>query len=107
MRAVAAGCSGGRRGAAGSGAPALARHCAVPVRRGWETGAGERHGHNQKCRVTKTILLSGVVGRELARRAGEGLNGTRQRADMADMVHGTWYMVQGRQRSAKNTHSGA
>ena len=61
VRAVAAGCSGGRRGAAGSGAPALARHCAVPVRRGWETGAGERHGHNQKCRVTKTILLSGVV----------------------------------------------
>ena len=59
--AGAAGCSGGRRGAAGSGAPALARHCAVPVRRGWETGAGERHGHNQKCRVTKTILLSGVV----------------------------------------------
>ena len=43
MKAVAAGCSGGRRGAAGSGAPALARHCAVPVRRGWETGAGEVH----------------------------------------------------------------
>ena len=48
--AVAAGCSAVRRGAAGSGAPALARHYAVPVRRGWETGAGEKHGINQKMR---------------------------------------------------------
>jgi hypothetical protein len=34
-------------GAVGSAAPALARHCAVLVRRGWRTGTGEKHGHNQ------------------------------------------------------------
>jgi hypothetical protein len=56
--AVAAVCSDGRRGGAvGSAAPALARHCAVLVRRGWRTGAGEKHGHKQNVGAGKIKML--------------------------------------------------
>ena len=44
-------------GAVGSAAPALARHCAVLVRRGWRTGAGEKHGHKQNVGAGKIKML--------------------------------------------------